>query len=469
MSEFLRYVLWELRNSFGLVFVAVVCGVLFLMCSRFFHRKKYGAEAKYPWGRILLWFLFACYCTIVAYATLLRFYGGYREVNFHLFRAWRESWNNFSVKNWANVLLNIAMFMPMGFLLPLLIRKFRKWYVTVPFGFLISLIIELVQLAFIRGICDVDDLFCNGLGCMVGYFTVMFLISACNEKGKRFKSAFVYGFLALICVGSIGSVFIVYHVREYGNLPDAASYRIDTGNVKWSLDCDLPEVGRAVAVYQTQTRSRAECDAFAEEFRKIISTEYNTVSYYQEAAYYMDNGSEGGAHFLHVNYLDQGYDYSAIFDDEPVWADLDRETVENALGKFPLYIPEMAEFSMSGDGWYSFTAKQLVDGDMLVDGLLRVRIAADGTVREIENGLLRFDHYGEVEIISPEVAYERMRAGKFLDTDFFEMKNPDQISVLSCELEYRVDTKGFYQPVYVFEVVSADGDYQNRVVIPAMK
>jgi hypothetical protein len=32
-----------------------------------------------------------------------------------------------------------------------------------------------------------------------------------------------------------------------------------------------------------------------------------------------------------------------------------------------------------------------------------------------------------------------------------------------------VDTKGFYQPVYSFEVVSEDGQYQYWIQIPAMK
>ena len=171
MSEFLRYVLYELKNSLVLVMLAGILAAAGLMVAFFIHKKKYNGERKFPWGKVFLWLMFLGYLLIVIYATMLRWSGFFhREWNFHLFRAWREAWNNYSVKNWANVLLNVAMFGPLGFLLPLLGKKFRKWYVTIPAGFATSLAIELFQLAFGRGICDVDDLFCNTLGAVIGYF-----------------------------------------------------------------------------------------------------------------------------------------------------------------------------------------------------------------------------------------------------------------------------------------------------------
>ena len=121
MSEFLEYVLYLLQKSLILVllaciFAGAVLGVIYLV-----HKLKYKGEQKFPWGKALLWMLFLGYMIIVLYATLLRWDGLFgRELNLHLFRAWREAWNNFSTKNWANVLLNIAMFGPLGFLLPMM-------------------------------------------------------------------------------------------------------------------------------------------------------------------------------------------------------------------------------------------------------------------------------------------------------------------------------------------------------------
>ena len=469
MSEFLRFVLSELRRYSVLVLLACiavlsVCGVIHVL-----YKRKYGADRKFPWKKVFLPLIFACYLLAVIFATNMRASGVYRQVNLHLFRAWREAWNDFSAKNWANVLLNIAMFGPMGFLLPLLGRMFRRWYVTLPLGFCVSAAIELVQLAFIRGVCDVDDLFCNTLGCAIGYFVVMSFLSAFGEKGKRLKLVLAYGLVALASVGAIGSIFVSYQVREFGNLPDAAAYTIDTKTVHWSLECSFPEMGETAAVYRTQTRSKEACDAFAEEFRRIIPTDFDDISYYQEAAYYMNHGSDNGAHFLYVHYLDQGYEYSAIYDDDPVWLDGDRDAILNSLEKYPIQIPEGAEFTVEGEGWHSFEAEKIVKGTVLYDGKLRVRVAEDGSVQEIENSLLSYSYYSDEEVLSPEEAYGRLCAGKFRDGDFFEMKNPSKLSVVSCALEYRVDTKGFYQPVYVFELRSPDGDYQSRAVIPALK
>ena len=470
MSEFIRYVLYELKNSLVLVLLAGIVALAVLGITYFIYRCRHKGEKKFPWRKAFLWLIFLGYMMIVIYATMLRWAGFFhREWNLHLFRAWREAWNNFSVKNWANVLLNVAMFGPLGCFLPLLGKKFRKWYLTIPAGFGTSLAIELLQLAMGRGICDVDDLFCNTLGAVIGYLLVMSILSLRNQKGSRIKPVLVYGGLCLALMASLSGIFITYRVKEYGNLPQAAAYTNNTKDVTWKLECEFPKYEPEMAVYQTQTRSHAACDAFAEKFKKIINTEYHTVSYYQEAAYYMDNGSDGGAHFLYVNYLDPGYAYSALFDDDAAWIDSDRLTVEAALSQFPVLIPETAEFVAEGDGWHTFTARQHMEASVLIDGTLRVRLAEDGSIREIQNQLLSYTYYDKVGIIPPEDAYQLLCAGKFNDSGYFEHLSPSEVSVLSCTFGYEIDTKGFYQPVYYFEVASPDGAYEYRIMIPAMK
>lgn len=469
MSEFLHFVWWELRRYSVMAILACFTVLLIFAVMHRLYRRKYGVEKTFPWRKLLLPFVFGCYLLVVFFLTNMRASGIYRTVNLHLFRAWMEAWNNFSVKNWANVLLNIAMFVPMGFLLPLMGRPFRRWYVTIPVGALFSAVIELFQLAFIRGVCDVDDLFCNTLGCAVGYFAVMFLLSGFGEKGRRWKSALVNGCLFLLLVGSVGSVFAGYRFREFGNLPDAAAYTINTKGTEWVLACSLPEMGDTAPVYQIQTRTNEDCDAFAEEFRQIIPTVFDDISYYQEAAYYMDHGNGDGAHFLYVNYLDQGFTYIAVYEEDRVWGEYSREAMEKLLEKYMVQIPEQAEFYLEEDGWHVFRAEQVRDGELLYDGDLRVRADESGIIWDIENDLLSYGYYRDAAILRPDEAYSQLCAGKFQDVDFFETKKPDQIRVVDCTVEYRVDTKGFYQPVYVFTVISFDGDYQGRLLIPALR
>jgi hypothetical protein len=206
----------------------------------------------------------------------------------------------------------------------------------------------------------------------------------------------------------------------------AAAYRNDVSDIEWNVDCTLPESAGTLPVYKTQARTLAECDQFAEEFRQIVGAEYTTISYYEEAAYYMDqSGDENGTHFLHVHYLDPGYEYTfhpwqEDYTKQPSWTDTDRKTLEKLLEKLPLVIPETAEFSVEGDGWHSFTVYQEVDGAVMTDGALRCRYAADGTVREVRNDLLAYTYHESVDVISPEEACALLMEGWFNDEGWLE-------------------------------------------------
>ncbi|MGN0982950.1 MAG: VanZ family protein [Candidatus Limivicinus sp.] len=70
--------------------------------------------------------------------------------------------------------LNILLFVPLGFILPLLWKEFRSRRTMCLTGFLLSLGIELAQLLNYR-ISDVDDLLMNTLGAFLGYELMLLL------------------------------------------------------------------------------------------------------------------------------------------------------------------------------------------------------------------------------------------------------------------------------------------------------
>lgn len=464
MNSFIQYILHILSQSMGFLILGGILAAVGITIAYFVFQKKYQGARKFPWGKILLILLLAGYLLIVVYATLFRNAGGiYRgEYNLHLFRAWREAWNNFSVKNWANVLLNVAMFVPLGVLLPLLWKGSRKWYVMVPIGFGVSLGIELVQLALGRGVCDADDLFANTLGAALGYLCVMAVRSLFRKNGKQ---CLLYGTLALIPIVAVGGIFAAYHWQEYGNLPDAPAYTNNTKGITWTLNCELPAEENTAAVYRTKTKTPAQCDIFAEEIAKTAGLTVDLASYYQEYAYY--NLQPGG--LLLVNYYDGSFAFRAGSRTEVNWAEADRVAVEQALSAYPVSIPEQAEFCYEGDGWHSFTVHRHLDGAMLFDGTLRVRYGDTGKAYEVENNLCAYTYYGEVTIISPEDAYQALQKGRFQDEGYLEYAKPQAVAVTQCTLDYRVDTKGFYQPVYRFTLESPDNSYACDVIIPAMQ
>lgn len=68
-----------------------------------------------------------------------------------------------------NILGNIIVFMPFGFLLPIATDKINKLKSIVISSLLLSLIFETIQLLTGLGEFDVDDILLNILGAVIGY------------------------------------------------------------------------------------------------------------------------------------------------------------------------------------------------------------------------------------------------------------------------------------------------------------
>ncbi|MBI5978599.1 VanZ family protein [Clostridium perfringens] len=69
-----------------------------------------------------------------------------------------------------NLVGNIIIFCPLGFLLPLISMKLNSWKKVILIIFLISFLIESIQLVTGLGFFDVDDLILNTLGGIIGYW-----------------------------------------------------------------------------------------------------------------------------------------------------------------------------------------------------------------------------------------------------------------------------------------------------------
>ncbi|MED2793035.1 VanZ family protein [Bacillus wiedmannii] len=119
-------------------------------------------------------------------------------------------------------LLNIVLFMPLGFLLPTIWPQFRKMKNTVCAGFFFSLAIELNQLLNNR-ITDIDDLFTNTLGAIVGYllyrlYRALFKMIF-KREGKKLdtNSSLVIKYEAVFClVCSFVGAMLIYHPALFG-------------------------------------------------------------------------------------------------------------------------------------------------------------------------------------------------------------------------------------------------------------
>ena len=183
MHDFVSYLFHLLQRGMRFaVPAALVCGLILAACYAVCRTQA----RRFPWGKAVCALLLVGWAAVTVFVTLLRSESGefaVRQWNLQLFRAWREAYQRFTLQIWLNVLLNIALFAPLGFLLPLLTKPFRKWYTALVAGFGVSLLIELTQLFTGSGMCDVDDLFTNTLGAMLGWCAAMFVL-ALHQKSR---------------------------------------------------------------------------------------------------------------------------------------------------------------------------------------------------------------------------------------------------------------------------------------------
>ena len=68
-----------------------------------------------------------------------------------------------------NIVGNIIVFMPLGWLLPRINTWFGTWLKILIIGIAGSLVIETLQLVSAQRVADVDDLLLNGIGAVLGY------------------------------------------------------------------------------------------------------------------------------------------------------------------------------------------------------------------------------------------------------------------------------------------------------------
>lgn len=93
-------------------------------------------------------------------------------VEIRRFWKYRDQLGNFAV--FSNIFGNVIGFLPWGFILPIIFRRMDRVFLIFLSGFLLSLIVEVIQLISKVGCFDVDDLILNTLGAVLGY--VFFVI-----------------------------------------------------------------------------------------------------------------------------------------------------------------------------------------------------------------------------------------------------------------------------------------------------
>lgn len=454
-----------LLGIIGLAFVSI----LFVIGYFLIYRKLLKGTKTLKIKQFILYEILLIYIIVVLGATLgIRHPMNHTNINAHLFSSYNEAWNSFSSSEWRNIILNIMMFVPLGFLIPLMSKRFQTWWITYLVGLFSTILLELIQLVTGRGIFELDDIFNNTLGCMIGYGIVMIFISFFSDKEKQLKNkGLILTCLQIplcIAIVAFSIIFINYAKQELGNLSQAYSYKQDISNINITTKVKFDTQPKKAYVYKTIIGTKEDTLKIANKIFSIVNAEIdesqndiydNTIIYHSKNKNYS----------VWVDYLG----LTTWYNDSTQVKYKEKEgltykEVKDLLGMFDIKLPEKIYFTEKGKGSYNVSVNMVNMGAAFIDGELTCTINDTNTISNFKNNIISYTPYKEYEIISEQEAYDIILQGKF---KLYSLEQRHKIEIKDVRLIYKIDSKGFKQPVYEF--ILDDTSMDKSILIPALK
>ena len=145
---------------FGLVFM-----ILFYVLSR----KGYTKHYANPITIIVSGIMLSLSCSFIFVMTLFRRSGGV-DFDFRAkpFESYYIAFAEGGIEVLLQIIINIAMFIPIGFLLPCCFKLYEKYRYVLITAVIASVSIELLQLIFGIGLFETDDVINNVFGAVIG-------------------------------------------------------------------------------------------------------------------------------------------------------------------------------------------------------------------------------------------------------------------------------------------------------------
>lgn len=159
--EYITKYIIEYDIGIPIAVIISVCVCVFAIVSVLFWAKiSYSIFVRQSSFVLLGGYFFLILCTTIFF----------REETFEKRYMIRPLWSYTILYNRliAQLIMNVIMFIPIGFFLGGVLKKKHIWY-ALEIGFFLSFFIELTQLITTRGVFNVDDIIHNILGCVIGF------------------------------------------------------------------------------------------------------------------------------------------------------------------------------------------------------------------------------------------------------------------------------------------------------------
>ena len=158
------------------IIISVIAFAVFCAVSIFLYKRQ-----KFNKMQCAAAILLSLYIVVLLYFTVTGRYSHEEyeyKINFFTSYRWFFQYNGEQVLR--QLLINFVMLMPVGFLLPVVIKAKHKYLITMALSLLLTVFIETMQLITKCGSFEVDDIINNFIGAVLG----MLIYALCSKLLK---------------------------------------------------------------------------------------------------------------------------------------------------------------------------------------------------------------------------------------------------------------------------------------------
>lgn len=442
--------------------IAVIIGLILIGGILFGYKlyKKRGGKQSFSKKQFMVFFLTICWFFLVIGITMLNRGANFEGwFNFRLFSGYISAWNNWSLSEIQLIIFNMLMFVPLGFLLPLLLNEFKKIKTLFITSFLVTILIETLQLVTKRGVFELDDIFHNTMGSLLGYFIITSIIMYLEKHKITFKIVmraiaipFVFSFIFLVAI-------FIYNIKEFGNLTIVPSILQVTSKGSINLNIELSKEQNVLSIYKSDNINNIK---YGEEILSIIKDQFmlkqignRRIDGYNRVYHLIDDSKI--SYYYNYSLNDGGWFLSkeTITDEIPKEETLNkqRKIIEKWLINKDL-IPANTIFSIQNENTLRWDIDKPIDikknTNEFPSGIIMIQVSDYSLIPEsIFYTMNNNDYIRKVNTISPYDAFKEVKRGNF--NQYNDLPDNFILDINNYEIEYIYDTKGYYLPAYRFE------------------
>lgn len=290
--------------------------------------------------------------------------------------------------------LNIIMFVPLGFLYPIVFKKHRNWHSVLIVSFICTAATELVQLITHRG-TDIDDIIANILGGLCGFAVYLILVGLVNCIKHRkvdiskYKMRLAIGFLIIALIaGVFGGLRLCDGSSKYGSLyyghlmPTDVDIRIALDDrqyerpvYKYSEQVSLQDLEnklKSITGFEGDWKEENNLgetyySLFGDDTQVVFIHPYNTWSVHYE--YAVDSESKIDNPIDERVALDKAWEYLDSYD----------------IGPLDVVYDEEIKYNFSDENYHFYFSPIETDKDTKIHGTVSLTIGKDGRLISISD------------------------------------------------------------------------------------